>query len=204
MRPSAEQSKVDDSPEPRRSKATLLAVILAISVISLIAWVYAQPFLVLGHVRAAALKRDPDALAEVVDFPALRGNLKASMNVYMTKSMASTTQDNPFGALGILIGDAMVDRLVDAYVTPNGIAMLTSGARPDPSNATSESTLAVSRPAKIHQGYRSASVFHVVVQSDTSATGAITFVLHRRGFSWLLTDIRTPLFEDTDATPSSR
>jgi len=168
-------------------------------------WLVAEPYLVLGRIRAAARNGDRDALAQCVDFPAVRENLKASMNAYMLESMQSSLQDNPFSGLGLLFGSALVDRMVDAYVTPSGIAMLTQGERPDPTaEGASQPSPEPDRTVKVKQGYRSASVFHVSVQSDTSQAAMITFVLRRRGFSWMLADIRMPMLDASSAATTGQ
>jgi hypothetical protein len=190
---------------PRRTRKRHLGPVIALIALAMCAWLYVQPYLVLGHIRSAAMKGDQDALAQSVDFPAVRENLKASMNADMLKSMQSSLQDNPFSGLGLLFGSALVDRMVDAYVTPSGIAMLTQGEHPDPTaEGAPQSSPELDRTVKVKQGYKSASVFHVSVQSDTSQAAMITFVLRRRGFSWMLADIRMPMLDASSAATTGQ
>ena len=41
--------------------------------------------------------RDGESLAEKVDFPSVRVSLKDQMNVMLTKQMASSSNDDPWG-----------------------------------------------------------------------------------------------------------
>lgn len=170
-----------------------LVPLVALSVVALGGWLFLQPYFVLGHIRQAAKRGDRDALAELIDFPALRENLKASLNAHAVKSM-SEQGDNPFAGLGLLLAGAFVDRVVDAYVTPSGIAMLASGQRPDADDSAAGP--GHDRVVKVTQRYRSPSVFLATVPADSSGETGITFVLHRRGLAWVLTDIRLPTLGD--------
>ncbi|MCC6348301.1 MAG: TonB family protein [Candidatus Eisenbacteria bacterium] len=175
----------------RRNHHRGLIALAALVVAALCVWLFLQPYFVLSRIRQAAERGDRDALAELIDFPALRGNLKASFNASAAQSM-SDLNDNPFAGLGLLLAGAFIDRIVDTYVTPSGIALLTAGQRPDPDGSSPGPDS--DRTVKVEQRYRSSSVFLAVVHADSSREADITFVLHRRGLGWVLTDIRLPTF----------
>jgi len=188
-------------PDPvatRHHRSSLVRPLAITSVLTACVWLYCQPYFVLDHIRDAAKDRDRDALARLVDFPTLRENLKESFNAFVTKTMQESLAGNPFAGLGMLLGVAMVDRYVDAYVSPSGILMLTQGERPDP-DAPRLRTDTNHRPA-IKQAYRSASTFYVTVRADTSESEALTFVLRRHGLAWMLSDILIPQFEQQPTT----
>ena len=83
-----------------------------------------SPFLTVYQIRSAAEQRDGGALAEQIDFPSVRQDLKDQLNVALGRSMAEEMEDNPFAVLGGLLGGVIIDKMVDAYVTPAGITQL--------------------------------------------------------------------------------
>src|SRR5262245_27380548 len=81
-----------------------------------------SPYLALRGVRSALRSGDPVALEDWVDFPRLRENLKAQLNVAMLKNTNSELRDNPFSALALGLASKLVEAMVDSFVTPEGIA----------------------------------------------------------------------------------
>lgn len=86
----------------------------------------------------------------------------------------------------------MVDKMVDAYVTPAGITQLMAGEKPGTSQVEDGSGRTSSKPLAIaSMSYESLDKFVVLVKGD-DGEGA-KFVLRRRGLGWKLTDIIVPL-----------
>lgn len=105
-------------------KRTLLlgaaAVLFAVSV-------YASPWWTLQRLRAAVASHDADAVAEHVDFPALRESVKGQIAAVVGKDLARPG-DKPLAALGQAMALAFVNPMVDALVSPAGvIAMMENG-----------------------------------------------------------------------------
>ena len=59
-----------------------------------------------------------------VDFPRLRTSFREQLNAQLAENAATEMKDNPFGGLAAMLGSALVDRTVDAFVTPAGLARL--------------------------------------------------------------------------------
>lgn len=108
----------------------LLIVVLAVAVVAAIGYAYASPYVALGRLKSAIDARDAQAISEYVDFPSLRISLKQQVTEELMRRIDAVKKNNPFAAIGALIGSALVGPLVDAYATPDGVAALMSGLPP--------------------------------------------------------------------------
>ena len=88
------------------------------------------PYYSLYTIRNALESGDVVVLDQKFDWPDVRSSLKSSVNSLMARSVAEQAQSDKSSssaiAVGImtLFGPAIVEKLVDAYVTPQGIAQL--------------------------------------------------------------------------------
>ncbi len=108
----------------------MLTVLLILLVLAGVGLVATAPATTMERLRTAAASGDRDALADVVDFPRLRESLKTDMRDALGGEDADREDDSLSrlgGAFAALIGD----RLIDAFVTPDAIASLARGYRPD-------------------------------------------------------------------------
>jgi len=94
--------------------AVLVAVALAVVL-------YYSPLIALHNMQQAVERRDAAALADYVDFPALRENLK---NTFNAKLMAGEGSGKTTGldAMAAAFGSLVIGKLVDAMITPEGLA----------------------------------------------------------------------------------
>jgi hypothetical protein len=156
-------------------------------------YVVGAPYLTVYQMRSAAESRDGEALSEHIDFPSVRQSLKDQMNAMLIKEMAKDEmKDNPFSAMGVAIVGVMVDKMVDAYITPAGITQLMAGEKPNTREHGDSSGGAKKKPfSNASMSYESLSKFVITVRGDTGTEGK--FVLRRRGIDWKLTEIILPL-----------
>ena len=112
-----------------RLKPKLIAA-LAVAVVAAVGYAYASPYVALGRLKSAIDARDAQAISAYVDFPALRISLKQQLTGELMRRIDAKRQDNPFAAIGALIGSALIGPLVDAYATPQGVAAVMSGLPP--------------------------------------------------------------------------
>src|SRR3546814_667134 len=92
---------------------------LAVAVLAaLLAWTAAGPYRTVNAIRDAAQARDAQAMAEQVDFPALRSSLKAQLGDRLLREVGTPSPDNPFAAFGLSIAGGLVGGMVDVLVTP--------------------------------------------------------------------------------------
>jgi hypothetical protein len=101
-------------------------------------------------------------------------------------------KDNPFGALGVMLGGSFVNNMVDAYVTPYGLGQILTqkfepfGATPQQTQTTDKERLdRVFKSASY--GYDSPSRFSITLHNED--VGNLKLVLTRNGWDWRLTNI---------------
>ena len=152
-----------------------------------------SPFLTVYQIRSAAERRDGEALAEHVEFPTLRQDLKDQLNVALGQSVAEEMEDNPFAALGGLLAGVIIDKMVDAYVTPAGLTQLMQGEVLQDARTTGGSTSEPGeRPLEgAPYRYEAWDRFSVTVTDEDGED--VKFILRRRSLGWKLTGIRLPL-----------
>ena len=184
-------------------KRGLIIGLAAALVAVLVGWYAASPYMAVGALEKAARAGDRDRLEELVDFPRVRESLKADFTAgLMNKAQNdAATRDNPFAGLAAILVPALVDRVVDAAVSPEGIARMQEGR----GVATPPGAKPMGRaPAKAGPGpekpktnahYSGLNRFRVEQPSDA---GPLTWVFARQGlFGWKLIRIELPpkLFE---------
>jgi len=158
-------------------------------------YMVAAPFITVYQMKSAAENHDGEALSEHIEFPSVRQSLKDQMNVMFAKKMGEDEEmkDNPFAVLGAAFAGVMVDKMVDAYVTPAGITQLMAGEKPQPGAEQSDDSAgsAERKPlADASMSYESLDKFVVKVKDADGGDGK--FVLRRQGIGWKLTEIIIP------------
>jgi hypothetical protein len=173
-------------------RSIALGVGLMLAVIVAAYW-YMSPYMTVHNMQRAADRNDADAFNDLVDYPALRESFKGQISAKMTQSM-SQDNANPFAALGTMIGMAVADRMVDAFVRPETVmqAMETGRFRPAAGGGQSEAA----DKKKVHWSYERKSLDRLIATAksdDGSDSPGPSFVFYRRGFAdWRLTEIRLP------------
>lgn len=174
---------------------------LPIAFALVLAWFIATPWITVHQISTAVQARDAQALAEHVDFTSVRQSLKDQMNARVLHQMAGDDGKalNPLAALVAPLAGAVVDKMVDAYVTPAGVAQLMAGREqagaPTPQNGSAGGAAdAPAAPrdkplAGADMGYRGLSRFVVTTHGRGGDT---QFVLARRGLGWKLAEIILP------------
>ena len=162
-------------------------------------WLYFTPYLAMNQLQKAAKAGDAQAMNELVDFPSLRESVK--QNVRSAVSNQVGHRAGPLGVLGGLLAGAVAAPVVDAVVTPDGIAALTEGRSPGRGHRGGIDSVAHerSRDVKVKRGYESVDLFviHFVGKSDGKEKMAL--VMHRDGLAhWRLTGVRLPAAATAD------
>jgi hypothetical protein len=163
------------------NKAALFAIICAVA---LAGYVAAGPFLTAHRIGDALRERDSEALADNVDFPTLRQNLKDQISALMLPEV----RQNAGAAAEILVVSGIIDRFLDSIITPSGIAALALSAG---SSQNGASAAAKSQGLQVTRySYDGLSRFSAYVKSDHG--GDLRFVFSRHGISWKLSNIVVP------------
>lgn len=169
-------------------------IALASLVALLVAAFLSLPYISLWQMQKAVKAYDEKALAQHVNFPSVRQSLKNQIQASFEKELGAEAKDNPFAALGMAFGGMVINKMLEAYVTPEGLSQLMLGQDPE-----------TPRPAKIYGKteqqqplknakleYVSLSEFNVTV-SQKQSDESITFILRREGFSWQLSEVLLPI-----------
>ncbi len=171
-------------------------IIGAIALVLFVGAYVGSPYFAVDRFRSAALSGDAEQLESHVDFPAVRESLKSQMTVQLTAAMNEDAEmkNDPFAGLGLMLIPTIVDRAIEAYVTPDGIAALMKSARSSKEGGTNNDTVSTSHYVDLD---RFRVDFHP--SGETSQKGSLTF--ERRGiFSWKLVRLKLPdnlLAQDT-------
>jgi hypothetical protein len=181
-----------------KKKSAVIGAGIAIAVFA--ATTYASPHWQLYRMRAAVEAHDAQALSRHVDFPSLRDSVKRQIMHRLGADRAlSGSGSNPFAAFGKAMALAVIDPVVDAAVSPAGVAaMLDSGDirfqpkpdRPAPQSGDSgepgERARAKPNYDLSYRGWNQA----LVARADG---GGVVFVLERHGlWGWKLAAVEMP------------
>ena len=166
-----------------RIRTVAAATLLAIAATSA-----ASPWWTLHRLQAAVALHDADAVAAQVDFPALRASVKDQAFAAMGGKAGGSDGGIPFAALGRKMAMAVVDPLVDAAVSPQGVATMVEHGRigigqPAPATDTSDTAPARDKP-RYALAYRGLNSFAVTAHDGGS------FIFRRDGlWTWKLAGI---------------
>lgn len=113
----------------KNKNRTLLTIAILIIATGAATYSYLSPQLTLKDIQAAAETRNSERLRELIDFDAVKTNLKDDLNIQFAQSVSGKLKDNPFAGFGALLASAFVEKIVDALVSPAGIsAMISDGS----------------------------------------------------------------------------
>jgi len=148
-------------------------------------WWLASPWWTLKAMRAAAAAHDEAALSAHVDYPALREDMKGEVMKQVTSDGRGA---EGLGAIGTLVANAIAGPLIDAAITPAGVAAMFRAERAQGKAARSPETSATplprlpaaeDRPVIERDGLNSFRV-------HGREAGSASLVFHRVGLGWKL------------------
>lgn len=172
----------------------ILAAIVALLVV-ICGYLYASPYLAINSIKKAAQAGDSEKVSKYIDYPSVRQSFKDQMNAIMMKEMANH-KDDGFAALGAMLASTMVDKMVDSFITPEGMTMMMKGkdlkAAAQSSEANSTIQTNEQEQAEYKTRYTSFSDFEVVIQ-DPNDSKAVTVKMVRDGLSWKVNKIVVPM-----------
>lgn len=164
--------------------------------LALLAWVGSGPWRTIEGIRRAVKTEDARALAQHVDFPALRASLKPQLQDRIVRAAGVEAQSGPLAAFGVSVATGLAGGLVDALVTPAGLGAMMEGRKvwnrvggiPPPARSdTSAQAEPLPDPRLRFESFSRAAV--AVPLEDG---GELTLVLTRTGTRWRLSEIRLP------------
>jgi hypothetical protein len=99
---------------------TALALLVAIGIV----FYLVSPFLLLRSLSYAVKNGDRATIADDVDFPAVRNGLKQQLDDYLKSRAARPHKRNPFSNLLLSLAPSIGGQVIDAIVTPDGVAQI--------------------------------------------------------------------------------
>lgn len=163
-------------------KKPLFALALCVAA----AWFYFTPFMAVNKLQAAAERGDAEALNEMVDFPALRVSIKSEIQNTVADGISKDA--GVFAAIGSAVTGVIVEPVVNAAVTPQGIGLLMKGNRPGDDDAESDEKWR--ERVKIDRGWEAADKFVVQYRNRETGHEQIALVMRREGLRWRLSGVR--------------
>ncbi|MDM8524820.1 DUF2939 domain-containing protein [Desulfococcaceae bacterium HSG8] len=146
---------------------------------------YFTPYLSVYNMKKAADNKDAETLSEYVDYPELRESVKACINA----KMAAENKGNPFNAAGAALASAFVAPMVDTFVTPESLATMMKGEKPQSEKPDKSSGKKSSDESDIEtsMSYESLNQFAVRVKKKGTSEEPVKFIFKRDGvISWKL------------------
>lgn len=170
-------------------------------------WFYFTPYIAANNMKKAAEASDSATLSSYINFPSLKESLKANFNAMLATEVVKNKEGNPFEALGAALAAAFINPMIDALVTPESLAMMMRGNKP---NLEKDAPKTESKPSgtsdtEMTMGYESFDRFAVSVKKKDDMDEPVTFVFHREGLvAWKLASLRLPAqkTKEAQATPT--
>lgn len=168
-------------------RSKLIAIIAAAAVIvSGGIWYFASPSYAMMQLRDAALEGNADELGDSIDFPAVRESLKADLRAELAKEVVNDDGEG-LRSFGSMIAMAMVDGLVEGFVTPESLeAMIKNGHFKDPEKPDSAAADQLADWSIERTGFS-----RFTATPDAPDGGKVpSLIFERDGLSWKLIRIK--------------
>src|SRR5436309_7105364 len=172
----------------RKSTAVAGATLIAIARGAL-GWYRISPFFAVAGLRNAAIRGDTKELNERIDFARLRDEIKAQFSKALIGRMTEDLRGNPFAALGVVLATKLTDVMVDAMITPAGIAALVEPAGKDRTH-NEVSGLALMRSADFAVHREGLGSFDFYSPNEREKKPMLRF--GREGLNWRLVGLQMP------------
>lgn len=174
--------------------------IIAAAIIVVVAcagWYFGSPYLTLYQLKAAADRKDVEALVSYIDFDAVRADLKSQMHAQARKEAAA--DKSPIDPEA----EAIMDQSVDEQVNPTSVRNLLKEAFAPRKPAVDEETAAGNAAAPAGEdaspldqvGKHIAvdrTAFDTFVVSGKDKPDGVRLTFSRHGLGWQLSGIRLP------------
>ena len=175
--------KPGPSAAPRRR-----AKFIVLPAVALLLGYLASPYYSLWRFGETLRANDMNALAARVDFPEVRDSLKKQVRDHFF-GVLDQKKNDPIAQLFTSAQPSVLDRLIDAYITPDGLAMIISNPAPI-KNASSFASLAASPGERKEIEWSKAQRAFFTSPRDFAADHeGITLRFRFNGFGWKLREI---------------
>jgi len=147
-------------------------------------WLYLSPYIAIRSLREVAAAGDAVALAERVDFPAVRESLRQSVAARVSGQVGGGKEGTLLGAIGASLAMALMGPVIDAMVTPEGVLALMNGETPRGEDADPSQRVQEEDAAQTTIRYRDLNHFVLSVVKDDSSDAPVELVFRRENLFW--------------------
>ncbi|WP_343682788.1 DUF2939 domain-containing protein [Acinetobacter baylyi] len=177
-------------------KFSIIGVILLV-----VGYLFASPYIAIHQIKEAVQKGDSEKLANYIDFPSVRQSFKDQLNAQMVKEMANQKNNNDeFAALGAMLASVMVEKMVDAIVTPQGITLMLQGKDLKQSGLIQDTPAPQQEVSSTNENidyslsYQSFNRVNMILENkDRPEKGKATVKMERDGLSWKIKAFEVPM-----------
>jgi hypothetical protein len=183
-----------ETPPKRQTVWVAAAVLFAVL---LLAYWYRSPLIAIRQMRAAAVAGDAETFNEHVDYPRLRESLKGQLSGAIASRLTSESSGSELAkagaSFGAMLGMAMLDKMVDAFVRPETVMRTMQEGKMVPPSDQSHGDTAATEP---HWEMERRGVDRMIAYAQDPGKGKdarVGLVFDRAGFAnWKLTEVRLP------------
>ncbi len=158
--------------------------VLAAAVLAALAWLFVAPVLTAQELQRALRDNDAPAIQRVVNFPALRENLRGTLGANLSGLGGKATLE-PGSAFGAALAGLMMGPVVDALVTPAGLSSLFKGG-------AGAFTGQAAQNIRVSSGLQALDRYAITLTDLDNPDSVVTLVLMPNGLQWQLTAISFP------------
>jgi hypothetical protein len=172
-----------------------LKLYITISLILIGTWLYATPYLTISTMKKAYENNDATKFSSYVNYPSLRESFKNTFKAAINKEMMKDSDKDGLGNLGkafsIALASAIIDPLVESFVTPESLVMMMEGKKPKVIESNKKTATSSSeKKSNISMGYDGIDYFILDAKDDKNEI-QFSFVFKRKGiWDWELTSVR--------------
>lgn len=129
---------------------------------------------------------DADRIDSLSNMPAIRESLKSQFLIAFHKKTSSdpTMADNPVASLVTAFASVAVDKMIDSFVTPDGLAAIMKGRKPGEEGGNG---VQLNSENSSSSEYLDLDHFRMKLLDKSNASGNLSLIFERYGiFSWKL------------------
>lgn len=152
--------------------------------LAVLAWLFIAPVLSAQELQRALRDNDVPAIQNVVNFVALRENLRGTLGANLGGQGSKATLE-PGSVFGKALAGLMMGPIVDALVTPAGLSALFKGG-------TGAFTGQAPGNIRVSSGLQALNRYAVTLTDLNNPASVVTLVLMPNGLQWQLTAIGFP------------
>lgn len=175
-------------------------ILAALAALAVLAYAAAGPFLSIRRIESSIAERDYERLAEQIDFPAVRADLKRQLQHKLESDTPEFLRRIPFAEkLVTRLGGKALEQTIDPLMAAQ-LLYIMQGNHPDPDFGLGEWL----DPQQVPESTSTEQVFHdaryryidsrtFVASVEHAGSGTYRFTFRRHGLRWKLSGIELPM-----------